>query len=313
MKKYLFTISLFIIFCLLMQPTGFAQGKDYSSMSREQVLKLSTDELVNMPLEDIMKLAEIAGVSIDELFNILTKVSSKKALSVREAPSILTIITSAEIQKSGARTLVDVIRLVPGYNFGHDMDAVISLISRGNWGHEGKILLLIDGQEMNELMYSGLQFNNHYNIENINRIEIIRGPGSSIYGGFAELGVINIITNSGEDIDGISVGSAYGRMKDITARTNVNLSIGKKINDFDFSVSGHYNSGNSTNQILEDFWGDTYDAADGWFEYEAKGVNAGVGYKNFAGRFIFDEYSPTAPAYPELHSNNFRSLLAELT
>ena len=87
--------------------------------------------------------------------------------------------------------------MVPGFHFGVDVTNVVGVGVRGNWGHEGKVLMLIDGMEMNENLFSTLQFGQHYNLQNIEKIEIIRGPGSSIYGGFAELGVINIITKSG--------------------------------------------------------------------------------------------------------------------
>jgi outer membrane cobalamin receptor len=91
---------------------------------------------------------------------------------------------------------MEVLRNVPGFEFGLDVEGVVGLGIRGNWAHEGKVVLFIDGQEMNESLYSTLQFGNHYPVEHIDRIEIIRGPGSALHGGFAAYAVINIITRT---------------------------------------------------------------------------------------------------------------------
>lgn len=108
------------------------------------------------------------------------------------------MITAEEIKNLRSRDLIDVLNLVPGMNFGVDVQGVVGISSRGNWAHEGKILVLLDGQEMNEILFSSTQFGQRYDISQIEKIEIIRGPGSSIYGGYAELGVINIITKGGK-------------------------------------------------------------------------------------------------------------------
>jgi len=92
--------------------------------------------------------------------------------------------------------------MVPGLDFASDTQGVVGLGVRGNWGHDGKVLLLIDGLEMTEPLYGTLQFGNHYPVGDIDRIEIIRGPGSVLYGEFAELAVINIITRRGEAAEG---------------------------------------------------------------------------------------------------------------
>src|SRR5438876_155135 len=110
---------------------------------------------------------------------------------------------------------------------------------RGNWAHEGKVLLLLDGQEMNENLFGTTQFGNHFSIDQIQKVEIIRGPGSAIYGGYAEYGVINIITRTGEEINGVTVSANYGEMQKDYARRSINISGGKKIGDLNFSISGY--------------------------------------------------------------------------
>jgi outer membrane receptor for ferrienterochelin and colicin len=102
---------------------------------------------------------------------------------------------------------------VPGFAFGVDVQGVVGIGVRGNWGHEGKVLLLIDGQRANELLYSTTQFGGHYPADLIERVEIIRGPGSAVYGGFAELAVINVITRTPESLNGVNATARAGMME----------------------------------------------------------------------------------------------------
>ena len=108
--------------------------------------------------------------------NVQTTVVSKKAQSTRETPGIVTIITEDEIRNMGAKDLMEVLSLIPSVNFGVDVQGVVGLGIRGLWAHEGKHLLLIDGIEMNETQYGTTQLGNHYPVDQIKRIEVIRGP-----------------------------------------------------------------------------------------------------------------------------------------
>ena len=105
--------------------------------------------------------------------------ASARTFDLRESPGVVTVISAEEIRASGARDLVDLLQLIPGFTFGVDVWGVVGLAVRGNWAHEGKVLLLVDGQEMQELDYGTLQFGNHIPVSVIHRIEIIRGPGSN--------------------------------------------------------------------------------------------------------------------------------------
>ena len=94
--------------------------------------------------------------------NIKISVASIKELTPRESPGVVSYISAEEIHESGANDLVDVLRLVPGFDFAMDVEGVVGIGVRGNWAHEGKVLMLIDGQEMNEGLYSSLQFGNPF-------------------------------------------------------------------------------------------------------------------------------------------------------
>ncbi|MDP2877492.1 MAG: TonB-dependent receptor plug domain-containing protein, partial [Holophaga sp.] len=152
-------------------------------------------------------LGQEAKTMEDELLALLNTpvtVASQKAMTTRESPGIISLVTREEILTSGARDLLDVLRLVPGFDFASDIQGVVGPAVRGLWGFEGKVLLLVDGQELNETRYGTVQFGNHVPVDQIRQIEIIRGPGSAIYGGFAELAVINVVTRSGSDLNGVS-------------------------------------------------------------------------------------------------------------
>jgi len=100
--------------------------------------------------------SELELFAADAVLKAETTVASIRPATVRETPGVVTIVTREEIVRSGARDLIDVLRNVPGFSFGVDVEGVVDLGFRGVWGHEGKILLMIDGLEMNEQLFGGL-------------------------------------------------------------------------------------------------------------------------------------------------------------
>ncbi len=78
------------------------------------------------------------------------------------------------------------------------------------WSYEGKVLLSVDGIEMNELLFGTAQFTNRFPVDQIKSVEIIWGPGSAIYGGFAGLNVINIVTKKSADYNSGSLAITSG-------------------------------------------------------------------------------------------------------
>ena len=173
-----------------------------------------------------------------ELKLTVASASENKATSLRETPGIVSLITAQDIRDSGARDLMDLLRLVPGFFFSFDTLGLVGSGLRGNWSQEGKILLIIDGVDQNELLYTTLQYGHHYPIHDIKQIEIIRGPGSAIYGGYAEMAVINITTRTGSDLRGGKVTTNYGRLGSHDARTNIGVSYGDEHGDLRYSLSG---------------------------------------------------------------------------
>ncbi len=238
---------------------------------------------------------DLLDLSLDELMNMeITVASGKKALTQKESPGIVTVVTSEEIQKSGARDLIDVLRLVPGINFVSDVQNVVSIGMRGNTGTEGKVLLLFNGVELNEDLYTTTQFGNHISPDHIKRIEIIRGPGSALYGGYAELGVINIVTKDAETLDGVTANAKYGMYADQMGRTNVNLMAGKKFGDLSLSLLTFYGAANRNNDKYSDIFGATSETNEGILELNNMFVNFDAKYKDFSLTFLYDGYNNTS-------------------
>ncbi|MDO1450903.1 TonB-dependent receptor plug domain-containing protein [Rhodocytophaga aerolata] len=273
-------------------------------------------DIYSMSLEELTNL-KATGVSseLEEMINSLIGVASKKAVSVRKSPSIISLITQEEISRSGARDLLDVLRLVPGFDFGVDVQGVIGIGIRGNWAHEGKALLLLDGQELNEILYSTIQLGNNFNVDQIKRIEIIRGPGSAIYGGYAEYGVINIITKDVEDLHGIQASATYSHLGNTYGRRIINVSAGKKTKDFAFTLSSFIGQGRRSTGEYTDFDGNTYTLTNS-SALNPTNINLGLSYKKLSFRGIYDSYQTTnrdnvGQVY-QLAYNNFKSYYADL-
>ena len=153
----------------------------------------------------------LAAASNDES-QATTQVASFAATQLKDSPAVVTVISGEDIRTTGARDLIDILYLVPGYFIGLDTQGVVGPGFRGMWGHEGKILLMIDGKEMNELLFSSMQLGNEFPVELIERVEVVRGPGSVIYGGSAELSVINVVTRGLQGSTDLVASATYGQM-----------------------------------------------------------------------------------------------------
>lgn len=263
----------------------------FFSAIRNAVMLLFIACAMTLPGQEDAEIDKWMNLDIEELGKVrLLSISvGKKNLSIRESPGILSLITAAEIENTGARDLMDLLRLVPGFDFGVDVESAIGLGVRGNWAHEGKALILLDGQEMNELLYASFPFGAHIPVQQIDRIEIIRGPGSSLYGGFAEFAVINIITKNNPGGKKLEVSASYGQMSRTFARRDINIMMEHSPGQAVFNLGLHAGQANRSQMAYTDIYGDSYDMKDN-SAVQSLFLNFGVNYKKFSGRLIIDRY-----------------------
>lgn len=162
---------------------------------------------------------DLTKKSIEELMEIRVSTvygASRFEQKVTDAPASVTIITRDEIRKYGYRNLADILRSIKSVFITNDRNySYIGVRGFDRPGdYNGRILLLIDGHRVNDDIYGqapiGMEF--PLDVDLIDRLEFIRGPGSSLYGANAFFGVINIYTVSGETVRGAQVsGSAASR------------------------------------------------------------------------------------------------------
>ncbi|RKY92668.1 TonB-dependent receptor, partial [candidate division KSB1 bacterium] len=161
---------------------------------------------------------DIKDFSLNALLNIKISTAAKYAQKVSEAPASVTIITSEDIERYGYRTLDEILMSVRGFYTRNDRNYVyvgLRGFSRLT-DYDNRILVLLDGHTLNEDIYGAPSFGTDLGIDPniIERVEIVRGPGSALYGTGAMFAIINIITKKGNIIDGLNLRAetgSYGR------------------------------------------------------------------------------------------------------
>lgn len=167
--------------------------------------------------------------------------ASKFEQMVTEAPASVNIVTAAEIKKYGYRTLAEIIRSVQGFYVTNDRN--YSYLGVRGFGRPGdynsRILLTIDGHRINENIYDSLLLGTEFilDVDLVDRIEFIRGPGSSLYGSNAFFASIHIVTKKGRDLKGIEVSGETGSLETYKGR----LAYGNTFqNGLEWILSGSY-------------------------------------------------------------------------
>lgn len=239
---------------------------------------------------------DVEELSLEQLLNAKVTVTTKSSLTTRDAPGVVTLITREEIDSSGARDLIDVLRLVPGIEFGIDVKGVSSLGIRGIWAIEGKILVLWDGLEMQEDLFGSTQIGNHYPVDLIERIEIIRGPGSAIHGGNAELGVIHIISRQASTLNGSLASFSIGHSTSTPSRFNGSLALSRSHKKAQIDLSVFAGRSIRSDQTFTDYMTDNphhrFDMTD-QSGITPLQLNLGLEYDGIKSRLFIDRYTVT--------------------
>jgi iron complex outermembrane receptor protein len=154
-----------------------------------------------------LSLEELMLINIDSVYG-----ASGFKQKITEAPAFVTIITSEDIQRYGYRTLADILRNVPGLYVTYDRNySYLGVLGYGLPGqYNNSIDLSIDGHRLNDNIYDGALIGTEFpiDVDLIDRVEVIRGPNSSLYIASAFLGVVNIITKRGRDLQSVSAAAS---------------------------------------------------------------------------------------------------------
>src|SRR5437016_5304930 len=157
-------------------------------------------DVTQFTIEDLVKI-EISSVSRrpEELFN---------------APAAIYVITSEDIRRSGARFIAEALRMAPGLDVARIDASKWAISARGfNDRFANKLLVLVDGRSVYTPAFSGVYWDvQDLLLEDIDRIEVVRGPGATLWGANAVNGVINIITKSSKDTRGLYVEGGGGNV-----------------------------------------------------------------------------------------------------
>jgi Outer membrane receptor for ferrienterochelin and colicins len=227
-------IRLFKYLLLLLPVCSFGQTHDSL---------FSTTALKQLSLQELMEL-EVVSVS-------------KRLEKLREAASAIQVITQRDIRASGAKTVPEALRLAPNLQVAQVNASQWAISARGfNNVLANKLLVLIDGRTVYTPLYAGVFWDvQNLLLEDIDRIEVISGPGSTLWGANAVNGVINIITKNSKDTKGLYAEGAIGN----TLPGLGSLRYGGRIsNQLSYRIYGTgYKMGSMTDtskQKLEDEW-----------------------------------------------------------
>lgn len=188
------------------------------------------------PVADDLSLNQLLQLEVQQVSG-----ASRYQQDVTEAPSSISIITADDIQRFGYRNLAEVLAAIKGVYLNYDRTYhYLGLRGFNRPGdYNTRFLILIDGNPLNDNIYSsaGVGTDFSIDIDIIKRVEVIRGPSSSLYGTNAFFGVINVITKDAEDFDGAQIGYDIGSFTAQKAR----VSFGKTFSDkIDLLISGTF-------------------------------------------------------------------------
>jgi outer membrane receptor protein involved in Fe transport len=186
------SITMVLVWALLCAETTLAQ--------------VAQPDLSRMSLEDLVK------IQVDTVSG-----ASKFLEKATDVPASITIVTAEEIRQFGYRTLADVLQSVRGFNVIYDRNysyvGIRGFLKSGDYN--ARILFLLDGHRLNDNIYDGAYVGTGFpvDINLIDRIEIVRGASSSVYGTGALLAVINLISKRGRDVNGAQVSASAGSLR----------------------------------------------------------------------------------------------------
>lgn len=194
------------------------------------------------PAPQVASTTNLLELSLDDLLAVKVQTVTSAAKYEQRtalAPAAITVVTDRDIQLNGYRNLAEVLGNVRGFYMTYDRNyhyvGVRGFSRPGDYN--SRILLLIDGHRVNDVGFDGAPLGNdgYLDVDLIDRIEVVRGPGSAVYGSSAFFGVVNVVTRRGRDLKGVEASVTAGSFDTYQGR----FSFGKQFtNGVEWVVSG---------------------------------------------------------------------------
>jgi outer membrane cobalamin receptor len=230
-------------------------------------------------------LDELLSLDMNDLLNLKIVSALKGLETINRVPATVRVITADDIRINGYFTLEEALADLPGFQFRNILGFNSYAFIRGVPSQNNKILLLVDGIQTNELNSGGFYGGGQYNLANVDRIEVVYGPASALYGTNAVSGIINIITLDPKAAQGGRASVLAGSYR--TYQADVRYAAYDKASDFGFSLAGMLKRTDKAD--LKGAAGDNNWTEDlETFENDAA-LEARTRYKDFSAGFVFQD------------------------
>lgn len=158
---------------------------------------------------------DLSALSLEELMDVEVTSVSKKSQKLSESAAAIVVINQEDIRRSGMTSIPELLRMVPGLEVARLTANKWAITARGfNGQFANKLLILIDGRSVYTPLFSGVYWDVQDTLlEDVERIEVIRGPGGALWGANAVNGVINIITKRAQDTQGGLITAGAGNLE----------------------------------------------------------------------------------------------------
>src|SRR6202167_4622257 len=173
---------------------------------------------------------DLTALKIEDLMNVDVTSAAKKEQKLSQVPAAIFVITTEDIRRSGATNIPDLLRMVPGLDVAQINPSTWAISARGfNGEYSDKLLVLIDGRTVYAPSFSGVFWDaQDVPLDFISRIEVIRGPGASVWGTNAVNGVINITTKSARETQGGTLTANGGTLEHVGGMVRYGGPIGSR-------------------------------------------------------------------------------------
>lgn len=175
---------------------------------------------------------DLSALSVDDLMNVEVTSVSRKGQKLSDTAAAVFVITQDDIRESGATSIPEVLRIVPGLDVARISGNTWAISARGSNGqYANKLLVMIDGRTVYTPLFAGVFWDVQDTLlDDVDRIEVIRGPGGTLWGANAVNGIINIITKHAIETQGTLVAAGAGTAEGSSAAVRYGGSLGKNAN-----------------------------------------------------------------------------------